>query len=78
MSSNCEIKVDYSQVGALLKGTEMKDVLEDIAGGIQKKCGSGYTSGTKTMGTRVIASVITETDEAMQDNSENNTILKAL
>ena len=78
MSSTVEIKVSYSQVGALLRGTEVKNMLEQEASSIASRCGSGYGHDTKSMGTRVIASVYTESYDAMQDNLDNNTILKAL
>lgn len=78
MSSTVEIKVSYSQVGALLRGSETKAMLEQAASEVRGRCGDGYSSDTKSMGTRVIASVYTDTYEAMKDNLQNNTILKAL
>ena len=38
----------------------------------------GYASDTYNAGSRVIAAAYTETEEAMEDNLENNTLLKAM
>lgn len=78
MSSTVEIKVNYSQVGALLRGAEVKNMVDQEASSIASRCGDGYGHDTKSMGTRVIASVYTESYNAMRDNLNNNTILKAL
>ena len=78
--SSGDIVCDYDQIGALLKGSEVQDMLQTAADEIKNRAGDGYTAGTKTMGTRVIASVATEDEnyDAMRDNLENNTLLKAL
>ena len=45
---------------------------------IAQSCGDGYAADVYDAGSRVVASVYTETAEAMQDNLENNTILRGL
>ena len=42
------------------------------------RAGDGYATDVYQAGSRVIASVYTETEEAMKDNLENNTLLKAV
>lgn len=76
--SSVEIYVDYSAVGQLLRGSDVKNMVYSYAKDIASKCGSGYAADTYSAGTRVIASAYTETEEAMQDNLENNTLLKGL
>jgi len=49
-----------------------------MAARIAQSCGNGYASDTYDVGSRVVASVYTESKEAMQDNLENNTILRNL
>lgn len=72
------IKLNSKGVRALLKSEEMQNGLKEIAAGAAERCGSGYGSDMKMMGTRVIASVYTETEEAAEDNYEHNTILTRL
>ena len=45
---------------------------------VAARAGDGYATDVYQAGTRVIASVYTETEEAMKDNLENNTLLKAV
>lgn len=71
-------ELNRSGVGQLLKCKELEDGLKSIVSRMATDCGSGYSYDTKMMGTRVIASVYTETTDAMEDNANNNTILKAV
>lgn len=73
-----KVELNRSGVKELLNSPELEKGLEEIASGIKFKCGKGYAYDTKRMGTRVIASVYTSTDEAKKDNEQNNTILKNL
>lgn len=73
-----DIVVNYEQVGALLKGSAVLSMLEETASGIRARCGSEYEHDTKKMGTRYIASVSTASTQSIQDNLDNNTLLKAL
>lgn len=71
-------ELNRSGVAKLLKCKELEDGLKDIVSQMAGDCGIGYDYDTKQMGTRVIASVYTDTVDAMQDNYNNNTILKAV
>ena len=77
-SSSVEITLNYSGVGSLLQSSEMATVLSGQAEKIRSRCGDGYAVDTYSAGTRVIASVYTETTDAMQNELENNTLLKAI
>lgn len=76
--ADVKIELNSSGVGQLLKSAELEALLKEQADAIAARCGSGYDSDTKMMGTRVISSVYTDTLEAVRDNMDNNTILRAL
>lgn len=76
--SKVRIVLNSAGVRALLKSGEMEALLQSQAAAIAAKCGEGYASDTKQMSSRVIASAYTETEEAMQDNLDNNTLLRNL
>ncbi|MBQ0113619.1 MAG: hypothetical protein KBT03_10850 [Bacteroidales bacterium] len=75
--SKTKIVLNSKGVRELLKSSEVRDYIKSEADAIKGRCGSGYATDSKYMGTRVISSVYTETKEAYQDNLENNTLLKA-
>lgn len=72
-----QLEVNYSNVGRLLKSEDMRSAISQAAAAIANNAGKGYSHDTKMMGTRVIASVFTDSKEAVQDCLENNTLLKA-
>lgn len=45
---------------------------------IADSCGDGYSADMYDVGARVVASVYTDSKEAMEDNLQNNTILRNL
>ena len=65
-------------VGDLLKSAEMGSVLREYAEGIRGRAGDGYELIERTYGTRKVAAIRPESDEAIRDNLENNTLLKAV
>ena len=73
-----KVELNHEAVGELLKSSEMKELVKSYADEIAKRAGEGYASDTYNAGSRVIASAYTETEEAMEDNLENNTLLKAM
>ena len=78
LMAKIKVVLNRAGVGALLKSEEMKSCLQKISAEISGRAGEGYAADIKNMGTRLIASVYTETEDAMRDNLDNNTILKAL
>ena len=72
------VELNSDGVRALLQSGEMASICRGLANGIAGRAGSGYTVTTYTGKTRVNASVMTETAEAMRDNMKNNTLLKAV
>ena len=73
-----KVELNHTAVGELLKSSEMQELVKSYADEIAKRAGEGYTSDTYNAGSRVIASAYTETEEAIEDNLENNTLLKAM
>ena len=71
-----KFQLNYSGVGRLLKSPEMRNAIESEAAEMRDRAGDGYD--VKYGRTRVVAFVETATDEAVQDNLDNNTLLKAV
>lgn len=73
-----KVKVDYKEVGKLLRGQESKSMMEHFGKQAAAKAGSGYGYRVHDSGQRQIANVFPNTSEAARDNLENNTLLKAV
>jgi len=76
--SNWKIKLNSAGVRELLKSQEMQAVLTAKASGIRTRCGDGYNQDMHVGKNRANAMIWADTKEARADNSENNTILKAV
>ena len=77
MAKKVKIELNSAGVRELLHECG-RTVCKEKADSIAARCGAGYASDTKNAGTRTIAGVITDSVEAMKDNNNNNTLLKAL
>ena len=75
--SKIRIELNSSGIRALLRSPEMQAVLKDRADTVKDRCGDGYESYVAP--TRAVA-VVEETAsrKAYDDNSANNTLLKAV
>ena len=78
MSNKVKVELNSDGVRELLQSAEMAAICREQAQAIANRAGDGYSVSTYTGATRVNASVITETIEAMRDNLKNNTLLKAV
>ena len=76
--SNVRIELNYAGVGQLLKSGEVESFIKNIADSKASALGAGYASDSYKAGTRVVASVYTDSIEAAKDNLKNNTLLKAV
>ena len=76
--SNVKIEINTTNIGALLKSGETESVIKSLADQIANMAGTGYASDTYMTPGRVVASAYTATEEAVKDNSENNTLLIAV
>lgn len=73
-----KFKLNYAGVGQLLKSQEMQTVLNSYASDMASRSGAGYEAETFVGFDRAHAVVKTVTPEARRENSENNTLLKAV
>lgn len=73
-----KVKIELNSPGvrALLRSPEMQAVLKDRADTVKDRCGGGYESYVAP--TRAVAVVETVSKKAYDDNSANNTLLKAV
>lgn len=73
-----KFKLDLAGLNALMKGSEMRAVLNSAANQIASSAGDGYeVESAHPISFVAIAAVHAETYEAKRQNSENNTLLKA-
>lgn len=75
---NVKIKLNSSGVRKLLRSDEMKDGLSEIAYSAQSRLGEGYEATYYTQKTRAVAKVTAVSPKAIKENSDTNSILKAL
>lgn len=75
---NIEVKLNTAGVRQLLKSEEMKNICAEQASNILQRVGDGYELDTYTGQTRVNAMIRAATPQAMRDNLQNNTLLKAV
>lgn len=73
-----EVKLNSAGVRELLKSQEMMNICEKRANAALGKLGDGHVVTTMVGKTRVNAEIAAESYEAMRDNLNNNSILKAL
>lgn len=76
--SKSEFELNSKGVVELMKSAEMVSVLNEYASAVAGRAGEGYSTSAVMSGDRAKVFVKAETDEAIKDNSENNTLLKAL
>lgn len=76
--SNVRFKLNSKGVQELLKGSAMQSILMENARSIAGRAGEGYFSETRVYKKRAVGRAYAGTSEAVHDNYENNTLLKAL
>ena len=79
MSDKTKIVLNSDGVKELLKSEEMQGLLMELAKGIHSRCGADYEINGPFIGkNRANVSVGATSKKAIQDNLDNNTILKAV
>lgn len=73
-----KFELNRKGVSELMKSDGMQAVLNDHASAIRNRCGDGYGQDIFVGKNRANAMVSAETLKAKKDNSNNNTLLKAV
>ena len=76
--SNVFIELNDDGIQALLKSTEMQELLASIAEEKAAQAGDGYSSEVHVFQKRAVAHVFPETSDASRDNYYHNTLLKVV
>lgn len=69
--------LDRKGVRELLKSAEMQTVIGEYTKAVENSAGDGYASNVQTAN-RAVGRVYVASSKAAKDNSDNNTLLKAL
>ena len=78
MAADVTIKLSYKGIGEMLKGPEMKSLVNDYGTRAASIAGSGYGHDTHNTGQRQAATVFPADRASANDNYQNNTLLKVL
>lgn len=73
-----DFKLDIKGLRELMKSQEMQDILTDAGRQCAGNAGQGYDSRVHTASYVAIANVYPDSEEAAKENSDKNTLLKAL
>ena len=75
--SSLKVKLNYGGVQQLLKGAEVKSLLEDCGNRVMQSLPDGYEMETR-MTDRAVVTIHAATTKARVENLKNNTLLNAL
>lgn len=76
--SKFKFELNRAGVRELMRSDAMKDIVAGHAQNAQRRLGSGYDTDTYVGKNRVNAMVFADTEQAVNENSENNSLLKAV
>ena len=76
--NNVKIELSYKGIGQLLKGAEMRQLMERYGSETAERAGAGYGYRVHNTGQRQAVNVFPETYSASRDNLENNTLLRSV
>ena len=75
--SKVRVKLNYAGVQELLKGPEVRALLEECGSRVMQSLPDGYEMETR-MTDRAVVTIHAATTKARVENSKNNTLLNAL
>lgn len=78
MAKKVKVELNSAGVRELLKSSSIADNCMKLAQSAASKAGDGYEAQQRTYPERTGAAVVAVTKEAIQDNLENNTLLRAI
>lgn len=73
-----DFKLNLAGLNEVMKSDGMISYLDKAAAKVEQSAGSGYGHEVKTASYEAIAKIYPQTGYAAKDNSEHNTLLKAL
>ena len=73
-----KVKISYEGVGKLLRGEEMRNLMEQMGAERANRAGEGYDYRVHNTGQRQAVNIYAATHKAFKDNLNNNTLLKIL
>lgn len=73
-----EIKLNIAGLRELRRSKEVQALLEEQANAALRRLGNGYESSTHVGKGRANVSIAATSEEAIRENEQNNTVLKAL
>ena len=76
--SEFKFKLNSAGVRQLLQSSEMQNILNKQASGVQSRAGEGFAFETRVGAKRAYASVYPDTQEAYYRNLKRNILLKAM
>lgn len=76
--SKFKFELNRAGVRELMRSDAMKEIVSGHAENAQSRLGSGYATDSYVGKNRVNAMVYADTEQAIDDNSENNSLLKAV
>lgn len=78
MSKNFKFELNRAGVKELMQSEKMQKLLNEKATQVRNRCGEGYEQDSYVGKNRAAATVSAVTKKARIDNSDNNTLLKAV
>ena len=76
--SNLKIELDTKGVRLLLKSSDLRDGMHDLADSIAQRTDGNYNTDIKYVGSRVLTSVECADEKTIKDNLKNNSLVKGL
>lgn len=76
--SKFKFELNRAGVRELMRSDAMKDIVSSHAKSAQQRLGSGYATDSYVGKNRVNAMVFADTEQAVNENSETNSLLKAV
>lgn len=76
--ANVEFKLNLQGLNELMKSPEMQAVLDEAGDRVCAIAGDGYVTSSRTGNYIGFCNIYPDDSKAAKDNSQNNTLLKAL
>lgn len=78
MSKKVKVEIDLPGINAMMKSAEIQAAVDAAGAAVAQAAGTEYASSTHLASYVAICNVWPDTRKAAVDNSENNTLLKAI